>query len=350
MIAQVEFIQNYPYLQSFLILTAAFVGAHAVNFVLEKIVYRAAAKTKTEFDDQLLAIIKRPVFWSIFLSGIYAALITLPIGQSLRTIGQKVFVTLALAVWGLAGVKIPHLFFAELRQKVEPGREELLRDLIPFLDNVLRFTVAVIIVLTALSLWGVDITPALASAGVAGVAVAFAAKDTVGNLFGGISVFFDKPYKVGDYVIIKDQYRGEVTQIGMRSTKIRTRDNVLVTVPNAVMVTDAVINETGFDPKLRIRIPLGVAYNTSLTRTEEVLVGVLQSFEEILDDPEPRVRYRKFGESSIELEVLGVIEKPSERGRITHELIKKIHRRLRDEGIEIPYPQREVYLRAQNES
>ena len=184
----------------------------------------------------------------------------------------------------------------------------------------------------------------MASAGVAGLAVAFAAKDTVANLFGGVSIFFDKPYKVGDYVIVDDKYRGEVIQIGMRSTKIKTRDNVLLTVPNSVMVTNAVINETGFDPKLRIRIPLGVSYKEDLEKVEKVLVDTLKKHSRVLSSPAPRVRFRAFGESAVELEVLGVIKTPPERGRTIHELIKKIHKSFKKEGIEIPYPHREVYL------
>ena len=144
-------------------------------------------------------------------------------------------------------------------------------DFIPFLDNLVKLLTIGVVIFIILGIWSIDITPLFLSAGVAGVAVAFAAKDTVANLFGGFSVFIDKPYKIGDYVIVNEKYRGEVVEIGMRSTKIRTRDNVLLTIPNSVMVTNAVINETGFDPKLRIRISLGVSHNSDLEKVEEIL-------------------------------------------------------------------------------
>lgn len=121
-------------------------------------------------------------------------------------------------------------------------------------------------------------------------------------------------------------------------------DNVLLTIPKSVMVTNAVINETGFDPKLRIRIPLGVAYSSDLNKVEEVLVEVINSQAEILKKPEPRVRYRRFGESSIDLEMLATISKPADRGRVIHELIKNIDKRLKKEHIYLPYPQRDVHL------
>jgi len=110
------------------------------------------------------------------------------------------------------------------------------------------------------------------------------------------------------------------------------------------MVTNAVINETGFDPKLRIRIPLGVSYGEDLEKVEQVLVDEVKKHKMVLPTPSPRVRFRKFGNSAIELEVMGVIKTPPERGKTIHELIKKIHKRLGKEKIEIPNPKRDVYL------
>lgn len=137
-------------------------------------------------------------------------------------------------------------------------------------------------------------------------------------------------------------------QIGIRSTKIRTRDNVLLTVPNAVMATDAIINETGFEPQLRIRIPLSIAYGTDLDKAEKILIDVVLKHQAMLKKPKPRVRFRRFGESAIELEVMGVIARPADRGRITHELIKSIDKTLRKEKIISPFPQRDVHLYKEN--
>lgn len=339
--------QGSPYLASFLIVLATIVVARIVNWIFERVFRKAVGRTKTEFDDKLIEILRKPVFWTVLVIGVYIALLPLDISQEVIVPLRKLLLTTAIFVWSYAAVKISHILFTEFEQRVVPDGEEMLEDLLPFLDNLVKIVVWVVVLLTALSVWGINITPALASAGVIGISVAFAAKDTVANVFGGFSIFLDRPFKTGDYVVIKDLYRGEVTQIGIRSTKIKTRDNVLLTVPNAVMVTDTVVNETGFDPELRIRIPLGVAYGSDLEEVENVLVDVTAAHPEIVKKPSPRVRYRKFAPSAIQLEVLGVIGKPADRGRITHELIKTMNKRLRKEGIELPFPQRDIHLYAE---
>ncbi len=329
-------------LKAVLILVASYIIALIIRFIFENILKNLLRKTKTKVDDKIVAASKSPLFWTVFLLGFYYAAISLGLSANIQKILTNLLKSVAIIIWSRAFLKILHIVSTELENRLDKtGRSS---DAVPFLENLAKVTLFVIIALIFLTTWGVNITPLLASAGVAGLAVAFAAKDTVANLFGGVSVFFDKPYKVGDYVIVDDKYRGEVIQIGMRSTKIKTRDNVLLTVPNSVMVTNAVINETGFDPKLRIRIPLGVSYKEDLEKVEKVLVDTLKKHSRVLSSPAPRVRFRAFGESAVELEVLGVIKTPPERGRTIHELIKKIHKSFKKEGIEIPYPHREVYL------
>jgi len=325
-----------------LILIASYLAALIVKFLFENVLKNLLRKTKTKIDDKIIAASKSPVFWTVFLLGFHYAAASLDLSANIQKILTNLLKSVALIIWARAFLKILHIVSKELEKRLDKiGKSS---DAIPFLENLSKITLFAIAALVLLTTWGVNITPLLASAGVAGLAVAFAAKDTVANLFGGISVFFDKPYKVGDYVIVDDKYRGEVIQIGMRSTKIKTRDNVLLTAPNSVMVTNVVINETGFDPKLRIRIPLGVSYDEDLDKVERVLVDTLKKHPKVLASPAPRVRFRQFGDSAIELEALGVIKTPPERGVTIHELIKKIHKRFKKEGIEIPFPQREVYL------
>lgn len=333
-----------PYLFSLVIITATAVFGRLINWIFEKGVRRVVGRTKTQVDDRIFEVLRSPIYWTILLGGIYIALWNLPLTVNINSILNKIIVSAGLVIWGIAGVNFSRILFTQLREKAEHEHQETIENVLPFLNNVVIIGITLLVFLTGLSFWGININPALASAGVVGVAVAFAAKDTVANIFGGISVIFDKPYKSGDYVIIQDKYRGEVIQIGIRSTKIRTRDNVLLTVPNSIMATDAIVNETGFDPELRIRIPLGIAYGTELERAEKILIDVALANPELVRKPKPKVRYRKFADSTIELEVLGVIAKPADRGRIIHELIKAIYSRLKKEKIEMPYPQRDIHL------
>lgn len=303
-------------------------------------------KTRTDIDDRLIKTLQKPVFWTFVLGGFYLSISRLGVEGSLLTNTKNVFLSLVFVLWGFTLSSTFQLFAEKLKSRMRTsGKSSLDADFIPFINNIAKIALLVVTLLMILQVWGIDVTPILASAGIAGMAVAFAAKDTVANLFGGVSVFMDRPYKVGDYVIIKNEYRGEVLEIGMRSTKIKTRDNVLLTVPNSVMVTDAVVNETGFDPRLRIRLPFGISYESDLEKTQKVLEKILASNKKILKDPEPRVRFRGFGESAINLEVLATIKNPSEKGIIMHGLVKTIYKEFKKQKVTIAYPQMDVHLK-----
>jgi small-conductance mechanosensitive channel len=186
----------------------------------------------------------------------------------------------------------------------------------------------------------------LASAGIATAAVALAAKDTLSNFFGGVSIFMDRPYRLGDYIILGSGERGEVVDIGVRSTRILTRDDVLVTIPNSVMANAKIINETQPAPMYRVRTKVGVSYDSDLDLVEQTLLKSLEGIHQVLDQPTPRVRFRAFGDSALDFELLSWVADPRERGLVQHQINKNIFNNFRQAGIEIPFPQRVVHLPA----
>lgn len=324
------------------IVAAAAIIAWLVKIIFETLLRTLFIKTKTEADDQIVKSLKNPVFWSVFIAGGCLFLKTQEIQTDFLISILNILKSFAVLIWAKEISTIISVLIHELgkRESVE-GKHA---DVIPFMKSFSGLILFFAVLTILFKVWGIDVTPILASAGIAGAALAFAAKDTVSNLFGGISVFFDKPYMIGDYVIIDDKYRGEVIEIGIRSTRIKTRDDVLLTVPNSVLVTKAVVNETGLDGQLRVRLPIGVIQGTDLEKAEEIIVKILDSHKEILSIPAPRIRYRSFGDYTVDLEALFVIKDPANRGRITHEVIKKLDKGLRKEGIKLPPPQMEVSL------
>jgi small-conductance mechanosensitive channel len=199
-----------------------------------------------------------------------------------------------------------------------------------------------------LALWGIDGTAWLASAGVVGIALGFAARDTLANLISGVSIVADSPYKMGDYIVLDSGERGIVSGLGMRSTRLLTRDDVEVSIPNSVMGNAKITNESG-GPQIqhRIRVPVGVAYGTDTSKVMAILQQLAGDSELILANPAPRIRMRAFGESSLDFELLGWISHPEIRGRAVHELLMAISRRFREEEIAIPFPQRDIHLRTE---
>ena len=135
--------------------------------------------------------------------------------------------------------------------------------------------------------------------------------------------------------------------MGMRSTRLLTRDDVEVTVPNAVMANAKIVNESGGPwEKERIRVPVGVAYGSDVDEVCQVLEAVAIDHSAVAKQPAPRVRMRAFGNSSLDFELLAWIDRPVLRGRIRHELLKGVYKAFLEHGIEIPFPQTDIHLRS----
>ncbi len=231
------------------------------------------------------------------------------------------------------------------------GRFDLVQErTIPVFSMVMKTLLVGLGAYIFMLIWGINPTAWLASAGVIGIAVGFAAKDTLANLFSGISIIADAPYKIGDYIVLDTGERGEVTQLGMRSTRLLTRDDVEVTIPNAVIANAKIINESGGPwVKHRIRVPVGVAYGSDVDQVCSVLEQVTEDHPKVVKQPSPRVRMRAFGTSSLDFELLAWIDHPKFRGLIRHDLLRNIYKNFKKNGIEIPFPQTDIHLRSMPE-
>lgn len=220
--------------------------------------------------------------------------------------------------------------------------------------NLVRLiTRLVTMVLLFVLLWntsdylGMSFTAVFASAGIVGLGVALAARETLANFFGGISIFLDRPFKSGDYIVLDTGERGRVVEIGLRSTRIVTRDDVLISIPNSLMTSTKVINQSAPRNRFRVRIKVGVAYGTDVDQVEESLLSIARDNKMVAFVPDPRVRFRQFGDSALEFELLCWARRPEDRGLMVHELNHQIYKSFAAAGIEIPFPQRDVHLKPQ---
>ena len=211
--------------------------------------------------------------------------------------------------------------------------------------KVLVFSLAGYYVMLA---WGIDVSGWIASAGILGVAVGFAAQETLGNVMSGIALMADAPYKLGDWLVIENGVRGRVTDIGLRSTRILTLNEVEVVVPNSIMANTMVTNESGGPTeRLRLELPIGVAYGTDLEGVKEVILGVVaQTPGVVLDEPGrgPTVRFVEFGASSLNLMLQIWLSSPVGCLSIVDRLNMEIYKALNASDIEIPFETHSVYV------
>jgi len=339
-----ELIGPNPYLQAAMIAAAFILAGKVADWIISGIIGRIARKSTNDFDDGLIDLVHRPVFVSFVLLGLGLATlhVGMPAAPAFLTLG--LLKTIAIFVWLGTLASFNNLVVRTLRKT---SQSKLVQSgMLSLLHNAAKVVLAAMAVYFVFLAWNIDVTAWLASAGIVGLALSFAAKDTLSNLFAGVSIVVDAPYKTGDYIILDSGERGVVTDIGLRSTRILTRDDIEITVPNGVIGNSTITNEAGGPPSQhRIRIGVGVAYGSDLDHVIATLQKVAEDNKEILTHPEPRVRFRLFGDSSLNFELLGWIANPANRGRVKHELNCAVYRAFTEQEIEIPFPQRDLHVR-----
>lgn len=311
-----------------------------VTVLLAKLVER----TDTGLDDKVLAILHRPIFLSVVLVGLDLAVYLLDQPENVTRTTVNILQTIAVLIWFRFGLKLIRTVLDEF-EKTGSRVAFVTSTTKPLLVNTFSILLVAASVYIVFLIWNINITAWIASAGIIGLAVSFAAKDTLANIFGGVTIFADKPFKVGDYVVLDGGERGMITQIGVRSTRILTRDDVEITVPNGILATTTIINESGGPhEKFRIRVKIGVAYGSDLDTVEESLIEVANQHPDVCSSPEPRVRLRGFGDFSLDHELLCWVDQPVLRGRVVHELNRNIYKAFQTDNIEIPFPRQDIYV------
>jgi small-conductance mechanosensitive channel len=253
--------------------------------------------------------------------------------------------TIAIILWAQFSMRALKAVLTRLARESKQSAV-LTSQTLPLFQNLANIAVLVLAIYYIFSAFNVDMTAWLASAGIVGIAVGFAAKDTLANLFSGVFILADAPYKIGDFVVLETGERGQITHIGIRSTRMLTRDDVEVTVPNSVMGNTTIINESGGPhEKYRIRVKVGVAYGSDIDLVREILMSVADNEAAVCGDPEPRVRFRMFGASSLDFELLCWVDEPMVSGRVIDALNCAVYKKFREEKIEIPYSKQDVYVK-----
>lgn len=307
--------------------------------------HKLTARTTNALDEKLLRIGANVAAMIVSYLAIVLAIQVLGLGDT----AERILVRIALSVLVLrliiSALNAGHVgleILGKLRKRFAIVEERTL----PLFDLMLTVLVVGAGAYALLMVWNIDPTAWLASAGVIGIAVGFAARDTLANLFAGFFIIADAPYKLGDYVVLDTGERGEITKVGIRSTRILTRDDVEITVPNSMMANSQIYNESGGKwERFRIRIKVGVAYGSDVDAVCELLEGLAAEHETVCKDPTPRVRMRGFGDSSLDFELLCWVAQPVQRGLVAHELYMAIYKALNEAGIQIPFPQRDIWVR-----
>ena len=335
----------YPFVLALVIVGVGMVLALLIRAFILFWGLRITARLTPDGESRLTRLVAGVATLLVVYLSLVAAVQVLPLGEALTTFISRLLVSVLVVQLMRAALRASRLTL-DLLSRLSDRFAFIEERTIPLFDLMITVMVLGGTAYAMLQVWKLDVTAWLASAGIIGIAVGFAARDTLANLFAGFFIIADAPYKMGDYVVLDSGERGEVTRVGIRSTRLLTRDDVEIIVPNSMMANTKIVNESGGRwIKFRIRIKVGVAYRSDVDQVVEVLERVAREHDTVCRDPEPRVRMRGFGDSSLDFELLCWVERPSERGKVSHQLYMAIYKELAREGIEIPFPQRDMWVR-----
>jgi len=319
--------------------------AVAVDLAFRRVVLHAVGFTSTTLDDELVDLVHRPVAVTIVLVGAYEAVRALgPDPRSIDLAGN-VLTTVGVFLWVRAALGVGQTV---LRHAEGEGRYRVLKPRTrPVFQMLLRGVVLGSGIYFLFLAWGIDVTAWLASAGIVGLAVGFAAQDTLANLFAGVFIIADDPYQLGDVLMLESGERGVVTRIGFRSTRLLTPDEVEIIVPNAQMANATVRNECGGpSPRLRLTCSVQAAYGADLDAVRAVLLAASEGEHGIEPSGElgPRARFVSFGDSGLDFELTVWLKHPGVREDTLDRINSKIYAGMNAAGLEIPFPKQDVYL------
>jgi len=320
-----------------------------IAYIVEPAAHVITKRTKSDIDDRILKILKKPIFVLVIVFGLVSSLTILPLTDP--------EVALVFDIYGIALIMILTFVIYKVFKEVlvylmkrwaSRTNTEIDDVLIPVIDKVGGLLILVFGGVALVSYLGYDITFLLAGVGVGGLVIAFAAQDVLSNFFSGIMLLLDRPFAEGDFVSLSSGEICRVDRIGIRSTRLYdTLANNLIVLPNNKLVNDKLVNLTEPTAETIHEVVVGVAIGTDVTKVEKIMAEIAMNNKDVLKEAgkEPVVRFDAFGESALMFKLYFWVGNFQAKYRIAHELRKEIDKRFSVAGIEIPYPQRTIHIK-----
>jgi len=312
-----------------------------VRGITFRVLHKWAKKTETDIDDIIIKAFRTPsLYWCIAI-GLYIGVVVSDIQEKYVFYLSKTIHVIVILSITVAAANLSEKIFSSFIQ-----RSNLPIPATGLVYGVLKGVIFVLGFLIILSVLEISITPFITALGVGGLAVALALQDTLANLFAGIHILIEKTIRVGDLNPGKE--------ITWRTTRVKMLPNNIVVIPNSKLAQSIVTNYYLPEKRMSLSIPIGVSYSSDPEKVEKILVEeakkAVGEIPGLIKDPEPFVRFIPgFGESSLDFTLICQVREFVDQYLVQHELRKRIFKRFKKEGIEIPFPQRTVHLKGEKE-
>jgi MscS family membrane protein len=338
-----QFIMASIYLKFLLILVISLIVAFLMKLIFVRILKPLAKKTKTIIDDLIIKSIASVIFYLILVLGFKIGFQTLQVENELYNSLIDSFLVLMITIALLQIINnLSKHWLENWAQKTASTADD---RLIPLVEKILKAIVIALSVIFIFDSWNIDISPLLATAGIAGIAVGFAVKDSLANILGGIQLVLDKTFKVGDKIQIESGEIGVILDIGLRSTKLRSYDNEVIYIPNGQLSNSKIKNFTVPDLSLRVKVSFGVEYGSNPEQVRQVVTEAVKEIETVLENPEPAVQFLKMSDFSLDFVAKAWVQNYTMAFATQLEMTDTIYNTLNKANIGIPFPTRTVFTK-----
>ena len=339
----IRFIWENIALRFLAILIIAVIAAFLLKVILKTVLKPLTKKTKTKIDDIIIRNLSSIIFYVVLLIGVKIGLSQF---QLTTNVFQNIVNTLLVLILSIFLFKIigqfAHIWMKEWKFKTKTTADE---RLIPFLQKILKGIVIILAVIFIFSAWNVNISPLLATAGIAGLAIGLAVKDSLSNILGGLQLVLDKTFKVGDKVQLESGEMGVILDIGLRSTKLQTYDNEVIYIPNGYLANAKIKNFTHPDVSIRVNVEFGVVYGSDTEKVRQVVLDAVRKIDTVIEEPEPVVQFLKMSDFSLDFVARAWVKEYTQAYSTKIRMTDEIYNALNRAGIGIPFPTRTVYTK-----
>lgn len=336
-----DFILNNIYLRFLFIMAVSLVLAWTARMILRKVLKPLARKTRTKVDDLIIKSLTTVLFYLVIVLGFKIGFRDFPSNSTLLNslVDSMLVVIVSILVLRMVNNLAKHW------QDVWASQTESTADdrLIPLAEKLVKAVVVILAVIFVLDAWNVDISPLLATAGIAGLAISFAVRDSLVNILGGLQLVLDKTFKVGDKVELDSGEMGVILDIGLRSTQLQTYDNEIIFIPNGSLANSKIKNISEPDLTQRVNVGFGVEYGTDPEQVRNVVLEAVGKIDTVLESPAPVVHFTSLSDSSLDFIARVWVKNYTEAYGTQLKVREAIYRALNTAGIGIPFPTRLVY-------
>lgn len=335
-----------------IVLLTVIVGGRIINFLLKRVLRRLFERTRTTLDNLVLEVLKYPLYLVAVAVAAEAALDRLDfLPESWESPLETIFYVIYFGIAFYVVLRLSIKLFEWYALEVAPNTQtELDEQLIPFFSRVAQIILTIIGLIILLSHFSVDVSALVTTLGVGSLAFALAAQAALSDTISGFIIMVDRPFRIGDRIELLDlDTWGDVVDIGLRSSRIRTRDNRMVIVPNSVIGKSLIVNHSFPDEQYRLQVHVGVAYGTDIHHARQVLVDAVSQVEGIEKERGVDALFLEFGDSALVFRVRWWLDSYVDTRRMFDKVNTAIYDELNEAGIEIPFPQQDVHYQFSSE-